>query len=83
MKQIIVGSYSIVYLGVSKFILVMRHINRPKQLLRSLLVVHELSLRACTGIQYFVPIAKQLSVTFGTLFSKFGKVCGKLSNTSA
>jgi hypothetical protein len=42
-------------LGVSKLVVLVIHINGPKQLLRSLLVVHELALRDDTGIQYFVP----------------------------
>jgi hypothetical protein len=42
-------------LGVSKLIILVIYINGPKQLLRSLLVVHELALWDDTGIQYFVP----------------------------
>ena len=42
-------------LGVSKLVILVIHINGPKQLLRSLLVVHELALRDDAGIQYFVP----------------------------
>ena len=48
-------------LGVSKLVVLVIHINGPKQLLRSLLVVHELALGDDTGIQYFVPESGEMS----------------------
>lgn len=52
--------FKIIYLGMSKLILRVIHINRPQELLSSFLVVNELSLRYHTSIQYFVPTRKTL-----------------------
>lgn len=55
---VLLSAFSVFFLtdlGVSKLVILVIHINGPKQLLRSLLVVHELALRDDTGIQYFVP----------------------------
>jgi len=54
----------------------MRDINRPKQFLRSLLVVNELALRNDTGIQYFVPEADRCSVLkINLLCSNVQSIC--------
>lgn len=52
--------FKITYLGMSKLILRVIHINRPQKLFSSFLVVNELSLRYHTSIQYFVPTRKTL-----------------------
>ena len=44
---------------MSKLVLVVRDVDGPKQLLRSLLVVHELALGTRSGVQYFVPVLQK------------------------
>ena len=58
-----------------KLILGVIHIDRPQELLRSFLIVNELSLRYHTGIEYFVPTREIRETFFFFLFTQTLQYC--------